>query len=159
MSSLHRVLNCLSFLHLFQIKSPKFFAASQPTGHGYAEESDRREGRQGMRGGGGAAQERSCEVTKDGTATMNADSSARTSLKLCIRHDWMFVYWWCYTSDVCNNSTVASWEDQRNRRWKRSHRAMKNTRQRLLFKCSASRHSTTLYVSLINHYTKYAVSK
>ena len=34
----------------FQIKSPKYLAASQPTGGGYAVERDRREGKEGMRG-------------------------------------------------------------------------------------------------------------
>jgi len=35
----------------FQIKSPKFLAVSQPTGGGYAVGRDRREGKEGMRGG------------------------------------------------------------------------------------------------------------
>jgi len=32
-------------------KKPNFLAASQPTGDGYAVERDRREGKEGMRGG------------------------------------------------------------------------------------------------------------
>jgi len=31
-----------------QLKAPKFSAASQPPGDGYAEERDRREGKEGM---------------------------------------------------------------------------------------------------------------
>jgi len=52
----------------FQIKSPKFLAASQPTGGGYAVERDRREGaRRGREGAARKILRRGREVSKHGT--------------------------------------------------------------------------------------------